>query len=362
MANFVSYSNMQVIMGGIAEKFNSLNGAYIIKGSIAFASLPATPTSDQSGYVYNITDDFTTDARFIEGAGKDYPAGTNVVIADLSTYAVATPVSDPAAEGLYELVNGKYVLTTDTSIEVGKTYYAKTTDVKYDVISSFVDVAAIEDAIKAVSDMIAAEFDETTGAYAIGDLVVKDGVLYKFKAAHTAGDPWDATEVDEVTVDSLLDALATKLDTEVANIFAVIASTFDPTENYVAGQYVVKDKELYVFDTDHAAGAWVGTDATKVEIGEVLTGLAGDIDAVDDRVDVVVGDLAPAFSAASQYEEGDVVTHADGLYKFKAGGHTAGDPWSDSEVDAVVLSSLVDSAEPDPLTTEQVNALLALLD
>jgi len=243
MANFVSYSNMQLLMAGIATKFNELNGAYVIKGNIAFANLPATPTSEQGGFVYNVTDAFTTDARFVEGAGKAYSANTNVVIVDLSTYTATTPVSDPAAEGLYELVNGKYVLTTDTSIEVGKTYYEKTTDVKYDVISSFVDVSAIEDAIQAVSDMIAAEFDATS-AYAIGDLAVKDGVLYKFNSAHTANDPWDPTEVAAVTVDDLLDILAARLNTEVANIFAVIAESFDATKGYAAGDYVVKDKEL----------------------------------------------------------------------------------------------------------------------
>lgn len=45
-------------------------------GSIAFASLPVTGMHD--GDLYNITDDFTTDARFIEGAGITCKAGTNV--------------------------------------------------------------------------------------------------------------------------------------------------------------------------------------------------------------------------------------------------------------------------------------------
>lgn len=45
-------------------------------GSIAFASLPVTGMID--GDLYNITDDFTTDARFVEGAGITCKAGTDV--------------------------------------------------------------------------------------------------------------------------------------------------------------------------------------------------------------------------------------------------------------------------------------------
>ena len=55
-----------------------LADVYKPQGSIAYSALPATPSADNYGYVWNITDDFTTDSRFIEGAGKSYSAGTNV--------------------------------------------------------------------------------------------------------------------------------------------------------------------------------------------------------------------------------------------------------------------------------------------
>lgn len=64
-----------------------LADVYKPQGSIAFASLPATPNESNYGYVWNITNDFTTDSRFIEGAGKKYSAGTNVgVIEQDSAY------------------------------------------------------------------------------------------------------------------------------------------------------------------------------------------------------------------------------------------------------------------------------------
>jgi hypothetical protein len=54
----------------------ALTGIYKFKGSVAFADLPTEDLKD--GYVYNITDAFTTTDAFEEGEGKSYPAGTNV--------------------------------------------------------------------------------------------------------------------------------------------------------------------------------------------------------------------------------------------------------------------------------------------
>jgi glutamate mutase epsilon subunit len=54
-------------------------GIYKVKGSTTFAKLP---TSASVGDVYNVTDAFTTTSSFVEGAGKSYPAGTNVAYTD----------------------------------------------------------------------------------------------------------------------------------------------------------------------------------------------------------------------------------------------------------------------------------------
>lgn len=60
---------------------SAVAGVYTPKGSIAFASLP-TAAAGNKGWVYNISDAFTTTAVFIEGAGHSYGAGTNVVCVD----------------------------------------------------------------------------------------------------------------------------------------------------------------------------------------------------------------------------------------------------------------------------------------
>ena len=60
---------------------SAISGVYTPKGSIAFASLP-TAAAGNKGWVYNVTDAFTTTAAFVEGAGHAYGAGTNVVCVD----------------------------------------------------------------------------------------------------------------------------------------------------------------------------------------------------------------------------------------------------------------------------------------
>ena len=61
------------------ELDGKLSSTYKPGGSSDFASLP-TLDAAHSGMVYSMTEGFTTDERFIEGAGKQYPIGTNVAV------------------------------------------------------------------------------------------------------------------------------------------------------------------------------------------------------------------------------------------------------------------------------------------
>lgn len=61
----------------------AVGSVYEPKGSVAFASLPPLATA-QNGDVYNITTAFVTTADFVEGSGKSYPAGSNVVCVSVS--------------------------------------------------------------------------------------------------------------------------------------------------------------------------------------------------------------------------------------------------------------------------------------
>ena len=206
MANFVSYANATELMTAIGQKFDTLEGAFVFRGSVTFANLPSNLVKSMVGYTYNVSNQFTTDARFVEGAGKKYSAGTNVSVADVGDYEAVTPVGteNPSEEGWYELDGGEYVPTSDTEIASGKTYYQYVADYKFDVVGNFVDVDGIYTEIDKVVDMISTGDFDATQAYAIGDVVVYQRGLYRFTSAHTANDPWDANEVETVDVLSLI--------------------------------------------------------------------------------------------------------------------------------------------------------------
>ena len=69
-----TYDNNAKYWALIAQTY--AQGALHYRGSIAFANIPTTSLTQ--GDMYNITDDFTTDSRFAEGAGIKCPAGTNI--------------------------------------------------------------------------------------------------------------------------------------------------------------------------------------------------------------------------------------------------------------------------------------------
>lgn len=105
-------SELDTLQGEI----KALGGVYMPKGSCAFSDLTtkATLDADHAGWVYNITDAFQTNTSFLEGAGKDYPAGSNVVVVedtsgvykydvlsgavDLSAYAQLSDIPETATD------------------------------------------------------------------------------------------------------------------------------------------------------------------------------------------------------------------------------------------------------------------------
>lgn len=71
------------------------------------------------------------------------------------------------------------------------------TTAKSDIVAAVNEVTD-EQANKADNDEVAPEFNDET-AYSTGELVYKDGQLYKFDSDHAAG-AWDASEVSPTTV------------------------------------------------------------------------------------------------------------------------------------------------------------------
>ena len=171
----------------VDEKIDAaISAVYKPAGSIAFASLP-TPSADNLGNVYNVTDEFTTDERFTEGAGQEYPAGTNVAVVETS--------NEPA------------------------TY-------KFDVMSGFVDLSGYlttetASATYATKTELGNKVDKVTGSSLVQDtLITKLEGLADIKSvaagelAISGAGELSVVAIAQNKVTGLVDALAGKVNTE----------------------------------------------------------------------------------------------------------------------------------------------------
>lgn len=271
-------------------------GAYVFHGSIEFSELPSTLTEDMVGWTYNMLEEFTTDDRFVDGAGKVYPAGTNVVIANVGTDE--TPV------------------------------------LKFDVTSAFVDVNAIYSAIDNIADMIADEFDEDE-AYAVGDIVWYVDDLYTFVSPHTAGDPWSNLEVNMTTVDEIINAVYADINNTISDIEDMIANQFNAAIAYSEDDYVIYQNGLYKFTSDHAAGAaW---DPSIVNLINVTAAIKQIESALSGKQDTLTFDDAPTESSNNPVKSG-------GVYTALSGKQNNLSATKDANNDVTFLGNVIDGA------------------
>lgn len=158
--------------------------------------------------------------------------------------------------------------------------YNATTWQTGDIITA-ANLNKIEKELVGIEDIIADSYSASK-KYAIGDYVIQETTingskvnkLYKCITAITNGEAWNPAHWEE-----------TKLKNEVGGKEG-IASTFSTSTAYKAGEYVWYNGTLYRFTTDHAAGMWVGTDATAAVIGDDLAGLKNTIDEIVRGVDI----------------------------------------------------------------------------
>ena len=76
-------SNFATTSGVESAIASQIGRVYRPGGSKAFEELPEA-SAETLGYVYNVTNAFTTTADFVEDAGKDYAAGTDVGVVEVS--------------------------------------------------------------------------------------------------------------------------------------------------------------------------------------------------------------------------------------------------------------------------------------
>ena len=143
---------------------SAISSVYKPAGSSTFVGLP-TPAAGNLGNVYNMSEEFTTDDRFVEGAGSKYPAGTNVVIVnvgtdiapeykfdvlagfiDLSGYAKSADLATVATSGDYNDLTNKPT--------VDQTYNASSTNAQSGtaVANAIADMQTITNMVDVVSN------------------------------------------------------------------------------------------------------------------------------------------------------------------------------------------------------------------
>lgn len=127
-------------------------GALKPKGSVAFANLPAL-TAANVNTMYNVSDAFTTTSDFVDGASKEYPAGTNVAIINTGTdqspvykYDAMPGVIDTSSFATKTDVNG---LITETTGTISTS--ATTATVNY--TGTLIEAYALQSGEKVVVDM-----------------------------------------------------------------------------------------------------------------------------------------------------------------------------------------------------------------
>lgn len=159
MANkYLDYAGLQRLVENINKKYAPIQ-AIVFQSTVEdIAALPALSTV-KAGYMYNIKTGGITTEDFVEGAGHIVADGENIAAVELITgYSEVTPAADadpralgyyevdtvnyndvtaelpveanPQALGLYVYNGSEYVLTTDTTVQVGTDYFEKVTTYK----------------------------------------------------------------------------------------------------------------------------------------------------------------------------------------------------------------------------------------
>ena len=216
----LSAETVEAALAELLGKIQAIPSAIIPKGSRTFSQLaPATDlTAGSLGFMWNISDAFTTTSDFAEGAGKSIPAGANIYVANVGTAA------DPSYK--YDIFQGMYDLSgyalksemaiDDVSGDATKKEITLKTGLSQQVLVAHQDISG-----KADKDA-----DAVTGNIAIfdanGNPVDSDHALSEYKTKQTAkndptADGTSITFIDSLTQDANGDVTATKKTVQSAS-------------------------------------------------------------------------------------------------------------------------------------------------
>ena len=208
----LSAETVEAALAELLGKINALPSAIVPKGSKAFAGLaPSTDLAAANvGFMWNITDAFTTTSDFAEGAGHSIPAGANVYVANVGTAAEPSYKYD-IFQGMYDLSG--YALKSEMSVTPGEGANADKTTIQLKsgltatVLTAHQDITGKADKdTDAVTGNIA-EFD------ANGNPVDSGHALSEYKTKQTAvTDPSAGSDTD---VDEFIATIAQDANGEI---------------------------------------------------------------------------------------------------------------------------------------------------
>jgi hypothetical protein len=194
----LSAETVEAALSELLGKIQAIPSAIIPKGTRTFSQLaPSTDlVAGSLGFMWNISDAFTTTSDFAEGSGKPVAAGSNIYVANVGTAAEPSYKYDIFA-GPIDLSG--YALKSEMSVEAGTGVNADKTTITLKSGTSATVLTTHQD-ISGKVDKIETEAFSAEKAYAEGDYVTYDNKLYQFTAAHAAG-AWAGTDAKEITGD-----------------------------------------------------------------------------------------------------------------------------------------------------------------
>ena len=125
----------------------------------------------------------------------------------------------------------------------------------------------------------------------------------------------DMEEMEAVVKDvTNLKTSVSDLTEDAEDLASGIAPEFSAESAYTADDIVWHEGALYVFTSDHAAGAWSTDDTQALTVGGEITTLSGNVsDLNSGKANQIT--IAPFFNPEAEYEAGDLVYYNGLTYR-----------------------------------------------
>lgn len=252
---------------------NAIGSVYKVGGSVASIDDIVVDAAHE-GYVYNVTSGFTTTDAFVEGAGVEYPAGTNVVVIEIP--------GDPASYKL-DVMSGFIDIPEEKIYYVNNICKLSTSAPSNDIISAIGSWDALYKAIKENNIIVDAEvIDYGEGKERINPKVAINVVAQNNTAIHLSfhtgiqvildceiqnnGDGTLAIAVTEFMISNdsdvkanktIIDSLPDQFITDIVNV-----SRTETTNTAEIRIFTKQEDGTYSSEEKHGVLTLIGADAT----------------------------------------------------------------------------------------------------